>query len=471
MTTKPGITLQTGAHGAPEPTLAGELEVDGQRTPVVLSPATRISLRARFEGPPPAERTVFDRLLVRLGEREARLSRCRFHADSPEGGHLVFLDDVYDTRSLLYDRKLVDLKGAFQSVPAVLGQKELVRPEFRAFVSDLTYDLSVWKRFFDDQDALLAQEPAEAAASARAALLDTVGRSFMSFLDGQLDGLAEATAGFTKEEHERHGFYLRRQAWPYIQTSAFMHRTNTKPFGYAGDAEMMRLVYENRYVGDSLFGQLMHKHPVEAPGSQAVRNRRRMVPRVMREVAGRLPARQPFSFFSLAAGPAWELQDIFQTPEDADRFHCALLDQDPHALAAARENVTRIEHQRGLRLRVDWYQDSVRTMLRSRDLAERFGRHHFVYSMGLFDYLTPPVARAVLERMYELLLPGGALLVGNYHVANPSRLYMEYWLDWALFLRTEESFLALADGLPGAAPAITFDDSRCQMFLRVEKRA
>jgi len=458
------------AQGAPEPTLQAELEAGGQRTPTVLSTGTRLSLRARFLGPPPADRTIFERVLVKLGEREARLSRCRFHADAPDGGHLVFLDEVYDARSLVYDRKLVDLRGAFQSVPAVLGQKETVRPEFRAFVSDLTYDLSIWKRFFDDQDAVLAQEPAAAAAAAREALLESVGRSFMAYLDRQLARLAEVTAGFTNEEHERHGFYLRRQAWPYIETAAFMRRTNTKPYGYAGDAEMMRFVYEDRYVGDSLFGQLLHKHPVEAPGSQAVRNRRRWVPRVLRQVAARHPG-EPFRFLSLAAGPAWELQDVYQTPEDAARFHCALLDQDPHALAAARENVARIEHQRNVRLRVDWHQDSVRTMLRSRDLASRFGRQHFIYSMGLFDYLTPPVARAVLERMWDLLLPGGTLLVGNYHVANPSRLYMEYWLDWALFLRTEESFLGLADGLEGAVASITFDDSRCQMFLQLEKPA
>ena len=45
--------------------------------------------------------------------------------------------------------------------------------------------------------------------------------------------------------------------------------------------------------------------------------------------------------------------------------------------------------------------------------------------MGLFDYLTTPVARATLSRLFELVLPGGALLVGNYHVANRSRTYMD----------------------------------------------
>jgi extracellular factor (EF) 3-hydroxypalmitic acid methyl ester biosynthesis protein len=210
---------------------------------------------------------------------------------------------------------------------------------------------------------------------------------------------------------------------------------------------------------------------VESPAAEAVRSRRRFVPRVLREVAERFAARGSgaFRFMSLACGPAWELQDIYRDRADVQRFHGALLDQDPHALAMARESAAKIEQALGAKLQLDWHQDSVRTMLRTPRLDERFGRHHFVYSMGLFDYLTPPVARVVLERMYELLHPGGALLIGNYHVENPSRLYMEYWADWVLFLRTEATFRALADGLPGAQVAVEFDSSRCQMFLRVEK--
>jgi hypothetical protein len=48
---------------------------------------------------------------------------------------------------------------------------------------------------------------------------------------------------------------------------------------------------------------------------------------------------------------------------------------------------------------------------------------------------------------------------------------MDYWLDWPLYYRTEEAFLALAYGLPGAEARVSFDESGCQMFLRVEKAA
>jgi extracellular factor (EF) 3-hydroxypalmitic acid methyl ester biosynthesis protein len=259
-------------------------------------------------------------------------------------------------------------------------------------------------------------------------------------------------------------------AWHLILTSAIHRRTNVKPRGYAGDAEMMRLIYEDGYAGDSLFGELLHKHAVSMPGAEAVRNRRRLVPRAMRDVAARFTSSpEPLRFLSLASGPAAELQDLYRDAADCARFEVALLDQDPQAHEVARASVTAVEKALGARIAARYLADSVRTMLRDRHLAERLGTFHAVYSMGLFDYLTPPVARAVLSKAYELLVPGGTLLVGNYHVAHSSRTYMDYWLDWPLYTRTKEGFLALAEGLPDAETVIDFDESGCQMFLRIEK--
>ncbi len=110
-------------------------------------------------------------------------------------------------------------------------------------------------------------------------------------------------------------------------------------------------------------------------------------------------------------------------------------------------------------------------MMRTRDLGKTLGRHHFVYSMGLFDYLTTPVARAVLVKTWDVVRPGGTLLVGNFHARTPTRFHMAYLGDWSLCYRTEETFLSLADGLDARSVRIDFDDTGCQMFLRLEKAA
>ncbi len=442
------------------------------------SPASRLSMRVEFEGDfRVADQTVFDCVEIDGEKRSWRLGRCRFAAEGGAAretcGRLVFLDDVYDCRSLVHEGRYVDLSGIFQNLPLVMAQRERIRPEFKDYCANLVYDLSVYKKFFDEQDRIISEEPDDVAHAAREVLLRTEGRRFLAFLDRKVVEMNAVVRGFTEEEHERHGFYLRRQVWPYLMASEFLKRTNLKPRGYAGDAELMLMLYENAYVGTYVFNQLMHKHPVETRAADAVRARRQLVPRVLHEVKERLGELLPHGFrvLSLAAGPATELEEIVRGRADAEVLDCTLLDQDPFALDLARETVRRLEAARGVRLSVRYVQDSVRTMLRTRDLSRDLGRHHFVYSMGLFDYLTAPVARAVLAKAYGLLLPGGTLLVGNYHVANPTRHHMAYWADWSLMYRTEEAFMALTDGLSPASALIEFDDSRSQMFLRLEKPA
>jgi extracellular factor (EF) 3-hydroxypalmitic acid methyl ester biosynthesis protein len=455
---------------AAEPRRTGRATQGGRVFPLTAAAASRLSLHVDLHGGARLE----DGAVLDADAGPVRLGRCRFVADGGAArestGRLLFLDEVHDCRALVHDGRLVDLRGFFQNLPLVIAQRDRIRPEFRDHVANVAYDLAVYKRFFDEQDRILADEPEDVAHAARDVLVRTEGREFFAFIDRTLAELERIVAGFSQEEHERHGFYLRRQLWPYLMASEFLRRTNLKPRGYAGDAELMLMLYENAHAGTSTFGQLVHKHPCGTRAADAVRARRLLVPRVLREVSARFADGAPrgFRFLSLAAGPARELEEIVREPADAERFDCTLLDQDPFALDLARESVRRVEARLGARLSVRYVQDSVRTMLRARDLPRALGLHHFVYSMGLFDYLTGPVARAVLVKAYDLLEPGGTLLVGNYHVRTPTRFYMAYWADWSLFYRNEDSFLQLAEGLDGAA-SIEFDESGCQMFLRLEK--
>jgi extracellular factor (EF) 3-hydroxypalmitic acid methyl ester biosynthesis protein len=456
-----------------ESTLAGHLYRAERRYAVRIACGTRTSLAVAFDAAPPHDRTVFDRLAVRVGERELELSTCRYHAGGAEpfAGRLLFLSQVYDVRALVEDGELcTPARDAFAALPLLIGSKDAVRPEFRIFAADAMHDFSVWRTFLDDQERVLAGEPPDVAEAAREALLAAHGPDFFAFFDAHAAQLAALVKEFTREEHERHASYFRRNAWPYISASEMLRRTNQKPSGYAGDAEMMRLLYEDRYVGASVFERLMHAYPVRVPAARAVRNRLRIIPEMLRAVQASFAAAgvRELRFLSAAAGPACELDDIFRSAEDAERLEGTLLDQDGHALAVARENVARIERARGCALRMEYLQESVRTMLRPH-AAQRIGRYHFIYSMGLFDYLGTSVARAVLGRLYELLAPGGTAVIGNYHVANPSRFYMDYWADWPLLYRTEAGFAGLAADLPGAAAEITFDPSGCQMFLSVRR--
>jgi extracellular factor (EF) 3-hydroxypalmitic acid methyl ester biosynthesis protein len=448
------------------PALPAALELHGRRVRATLRPSSRLALAVTLHGEVPPDGAEVTAVEVGLPGGPQRLGPARFSAGGTPGtGRLYFREHLYDCRALFGEGRVVDLRALFDSVPAVLAQKDRIRPEFREHVAGVAYDLSVYKRFFDEQDRLLAAEPPDAADAAGAALLATEGRRFLAHLDARVAELERVVNAYSREEHERHGFYLRRQLWPYLATSECLCRTNLKPSGYPGDAELMVMLYENAYVGASTFGQLMHKFPVETRAADAVRARRALVPRLAAQARARRRTGERFRMLSIACGPAYELFDVLATPEDLAAVECVLLDQDPAALELARGVVRRVEAARGASATVRYVQDSVRTMLRSRDLEARLGPCEFVYSMGLFDYLTAPVARAVLARAFGLLAPGGLMVVGNFHELSPTRVYMDYWADWPLTYRTEEAFLALSDGLPCAERAIVYDETRCQMFL------
>jgi extracellular factor (EF) 3-hydroxypalmitic acid methyl ester biosynthesis protein len=145
-----------------------------------------------------------------------------------------------------------------------------------------------------------------------------------------------------------------------------------------------------------------------------------------------------------------------------------LLDQDPEALAQARVVIEGLEKKLGVSLHATTLCTSVRTMQQGGSPIDD-AVFDFVYSMGLFDYLTDTTATAVLSWLYGRLAPGGELVVGNFHSKNTSRTFMDYWADWTLWYRNEGQLLRLADMLPGAQSRVTFEESGCQIFLHVTK--
>lgn len=458
------------------PALEGRLVRDGDVYPVELRYASQYSLWLRFiDEEPPSPLGVYDHLTLDAETLTIETGRCELLPAREESTdyRLVALENIHDFKKLLFDGRVDVLDNTARNLPLVLSYKDNIDSAFREHVADIAYDLSVYHDLFDRLDEEYANEPAEVAERIQAGIMTSLGPQFHDCIDQHIQRLEGLIAGFNGEQHSHHGYYLRKLIWGDLLCAPFIARTNLKPRGYIGDSEMMAMCYRNTYEGDSTFGKLLHKHPVSAPGAQAVRNRRELIPLLIRTQLQRWPScniETPFKFLSVACGPARELADIYINSEDADCVHASLLDQDPSALFEAGKTIESIETQLDAKLSVDFIRESVRTLLSTRELKARWGDFHFIYSMGLFDYLTPPVASAVLRKLYALLLPGGEMAIGNFHESNPSRYYMDYWLDWPIIYRTEASFTALAESLDGAETWIEFDDTGVQMMLRIRKR-
>lgn len=450
--------------------LEGETQIS-----VSVRYATRYSAWLRFNGRAPREfHERYESLQLVVDGKDIRTGPCTIFADeeAAEGEfRLVPLRGVHDFERLFFRGRVETLESAALNLPLVLAYKDRIDPDFLTFVAELTYDLSAYRSMFDDIDEAIADEPQTVRRTISRAILESVGEELLSYLDRQHERLKRITKPLVDAQAEHHGYYFRKQLWNFILSAPIMARTNLKPRGYIGDSEMMRMIYANDFQGDTSFGKILHRHAVGQPAADAVRNRRQDLARVLREFMAAADARNEarIKVLSVACGPAMEIMDIVQSAEECSRLHYSFLDQDRHALLEAGSVVEAVEQRVGAELSTDFIKESVRTMLVTRELRSRWGRFDFIYSMGLFDYLTRPVAEAVLKKLYDLLLPGGAMMIGNFSTESPTTTFMAYWMDWTIIYRTPEELEQLARVLPGAKTRVQTDATGIQLMLRIEK--
>lgn len=413
-------------------------------------------------------------LLVQNNGESVELGPCQIsRRDDSDGysGRLFFIDDIYDLWRLLFQKKVNKLQTPFHDVPRIPARKETVRPAFKKYTGDLHDDLTAYKRMFDSLDRKYHNKPKNKKALIQNTIIKSEGAIFKGFLQDQERELIHQVADFNTKEHQVHGNYFREQLQEFVFGFPFGARSLQKPRGFAGDSELMRMIYLNDYQGDTTFSKLMHKHAVEHGAGQTVRNRTSLIARMVNDFQSRCDglSADKLKVLSVGCGPAFELENIFRYSKNPNSFKFSLFDQDPAALRDAADTIRGVEKKLGIRPVVDYVRGSVRTMLFSRRFKQEKGRFHFIYIMGLLDYLSFRVGKAVLDRLYRLLKPGGELVAGNFHVSNQSRYKMEYWGDWFLIHRTEADFREMFENDGTGRVSIFFEDTGNQMFLHIQK--
>ncbi|MFY0569571.1 class I SAM-dependent methyltransferase [Archangium lansingense] len=257
--------------------------------------------------------------------------------------------------------------------------------------------------------------------------------------------------------------HFRTEAGPRFWRSAVLRRCWEKPRGYAGDYLMMEALYRHTPAGDTPFERWMDAWALELPGFQAVRNRRDQLAELLRAEHARGARR----VMNVASGSAPELVAVAR---EISFENVTLLDQDQGALDAALAHFTRVgalpaTRHEALRL---WC-GSVLELLRNRSDLPR-GSQDFIYSIGLYDYLTERFARRLTTKLWDGLAPGGLLVLGNFNGHNPMHHFTESALDWYLIYRDPADLLRLVDGLPGVEQAeVRTEDTGCLHLLVARK--
>lgn len=255
-------------------------------------------------------------------------------------------------------------------------------------------------------------------------------------LQASLQGVEEA------DVHRCVSFF-REQLKELIYQSPFAHRSVAKPLGYAGDFEMMNIIYRNEQVGDSLFGKCLHAYWLGHSEAKAVRNRSQYLYEVLlRAIVERAGA--PVKIGSIACGPCREVQMIIESADvqHVDLSNCEfhLLDQDVNALKHAHERLHEIIATHDSPIKLNFVNKATRQVITHGWEESNFD---LLYSAGLFDYFSDAVAKLVAKALYARLKSGGRLIIGNFNRNTPNQFGMRLALDWSLIYRSHEDLRAL----------------------------
>lgn len=250
-----------------------------------------------------------------------------------------------------------------------------------------------------------------------------------------------------KISQDRHSEYLnffRENVGELMLQSAYASRAYFKPRGYAGDFEMMNHVYHREARGKTLFGKCLQRYFVDEPAGKAVRNREVYLRRKLIECLGKFK-NEKIKILSVASGPAMEIQNLVQSKDfDFSRVEFHLLDQDLEALKFAQRKIELAARESNAKLNLKLHNKSIKNVIADGLMEKDF---HLIYSAGLFDYFTDPVAMFAGRQLAEGLLSGGQLIIGNFSMNNPNQFAMNLIMDWNLIYRSPEQMEKLFGNL------------------------
>lgn len=262
----------------------------------------------------------------------------------------------------------------------------------------------------------------------------------------------------------RGGETLLHELWPTLgdafwSTSTVQGLGILKPRGYAGDFELIDRLY-TRWMSPRedlvRWDRFLHSRTAV----RAVRNRKEYFRKELVALTARAPGHE-VRVASIGCGPARECAEAVKMSATGHSTLSVLcLDHDRAALSYAARVNGRVGGAIEFRLC---------NAFRWRPDPEGYD---FIWSAGLFDYLSDAQFTFLMGKLVRALRPGGRLVVGNFGPENPTRDYMEFG-QWMLHHRSGSQLEALASDLLAAGEAqsavVSREPEGVNLFLHLQR--
>ncbi|MCB9740066.1 MAG: class I SAM-dependent methyltransferase [Deltaproteobacteria bacterium] len=386
-------------------------------------------------------------------------------------GALLRIDALLAAQRVAQARERARGAEAFGRAPWA----DVAADAFKARVAELATYLQRTRAEFDAIEQELGWDIVHAPVESEAygALIDLISREFVPTILRFCDEIDAARRLADPARDKDLEAYSRAMVHPAMIEAPWMRRALDKPFGYPGDYELMRYVYERPFEGPTLFAKAMAYAFLQSAAACAVRERKNLILRQLTALMqGWDKPDQKIRLLSIAAGPA---QEVYELLRDRDHMpapvEIVLFDQDANALAYAYGRIkTLVDTKWRGRVQVTFLHEGIRALIKNPAMFEGVGLFDGVICCGLYDYLNDKVAAGLTAKLYSVLREGGEVWIGNMVPENPCRWFMEHHQDWRLLYRTREEILAFARaGVPSAEHRILEEPTGVNPFVAVRR--
>lgn len=346
---------------------------------------------------------------------------------------------------------------------------------FKSYVTDLIFLLQTIKNEMESSEnySKIASDNYESKLALDKLSIDKAMDIFGLKLSKEFAKVGDKVVDISNERLLKYRTYFQRVIHPYMLSAPFVQRSYEKPLGYAGDFGLMAMLYQYEDIGKSLFARFLHRWSCEEPAAIANKNRVKLLQEIM---IGHSKGKESYKAAVVACGPCREIElfvDHLNQSRSEVKFTAICIDQEEKALDYAR---TRIYPKIASSSTKDikfMKEDAVLGLIKGREpLISATLDSDIIISAGLFDYLSDRLASRLISSLYDQLMPGGILIIGNVSKSNPCVFSMTYVTEWELVLRSADDLASLVtNDIKCSAHSIEIieEETGLNLFLKIIK--
>jgi extracellular factor (EF) 3-hydroxypalmitic acid methyl ester biosynthesis protein len=354
------------------------------------------------------------------------------------------------------------------------GRYQSIQPSYLTIVNRLRNFFEELSRWLNHSETAAGLDSVRASPKLKQEFTDDVA----ACVDGKMIELCgtfeQEAAGIDGEVLPFHKEYARRELHPLMLCSPFIHRTFSKPLGYAGDYEMVNMMFRDPWEGANTYAKLINGIIIRSDGAKAHRNRIDRLYQHLNVEAERVFRKgRPLRVLNVGCGPAVEIQRFLRQSSLADNCILDLVDFNDVTLAYTKRMLDEAMRAGGRTCKINLLQESIHNLLKGRGqtLADAVGdltqAYDLVYCAGLFDYISERVCARMMRMFADWTRPDGLVIATNVHPGNPVRQFIEHILEWNLIYRNQADMRALTpEGMPCE---IVCEPCGVNVFLEIRK--